>query len=94
MRKSLFRILEFSRITRLFRINEDQDVKGAVCPNFERLLLLFPLSPSICKVQPCIVPLSSEYALRLLAVRPIFLLDPVFYFPYILSIKKRLLINW
>jgi len=78
-------------------LREDQDVKGVVRPNFGSLPLLFPLSPSICKVQTSKVPFSSDDPIYPLAIGPIFLpiflLDSVFLFPYTLSIKMEILIK-
>ncbi len=91
MKRLLIRISGLPRIIRPSEIKENQDVKGVVCPNFGIQPPLFPLSPSICKIQTCKVPFSSEDPLCRPAFGPIFLLDRVFFLSYTLFIKSKIL---
>jgi hypothetical protein len=82
MGKQLTKISGLLQITPPFEIKEDRDIKGVVSPIFGSPPLLSPLSLSIFKFHPCIVPFFSEDALCPRAFRPIFILDPAFFFPY------------
>jgi hypothetical protein len=93
MKKPLTRISGLPKITPLFEIKEDQDVKGVVRPNLGILPFLFPLSPSIFKIPTGNIHFSSEGPSCLLTFGLIFLLDSVFPLFYALPIKKELLIK-
>ena len=64
------------------RLREVQEAEGVVRPNFESLPLLFPLFPSICKVQTCKVPFSSGLSLVSLPLARFFPLTMYFFLLY------------
>lgn len=93
MKKPLTRNSGLPKITPLFEIKEDQDVKGVVRPNLGNLPFLFPLSPSIFKNPTGHIHFSLEGPLLSPHLWPYFLLDSVFPLFYTLPIKKELLIK-
>jgi hypothetical protein len=91
MRKPLIRISGLPRLQRLPELRGPPEAQGVARPFFGRRPPRFLFFPTMGHVLPCNTPFSSENPPGHPALNPIYSLDFVFYFLYILHSLKQTL---